>query len=70
MECLHRGGLNFTDIGRIFLAVYGGGDIPTGSCIRGHFTHIRKKLESAGIDITIEPSGVRGGGMKSYRLRY
>ena len=69
MFVLNKGGMEWVDSGQIFLSVYGGGDIPSGACLRTHMTHIRHKLDAAGMDITIESTQRHSGEMNAYRLR-
>jgi len=70
MHCLHQGSPEYSDVGRIFLAVYGGGALPDGGCLRTHMTHIRRKMEAAEMDIQIESTQRLRGEMNAYRLRY
>jgi len=70
MYCLDKGAPEYTDVGRIYLAVWGASDPPNDSSLRAHFSHMRDKFVSSMVDIKIESAGVRGGGMHKYRLRY
>jgi len=67
MYVLQKGGHDYTDVGRIYIAVWGASDPPNDDCLRAHFSHIRSKISDLGIQI--ESAGVRGGGMHKYRLR-
>jgi len=70
MYVLNQGGMEWVDAGRIFLGVYGGGDQPGNNCLSAHMSHIRRKLEAAGMDIVIESTQRHSGEMNAYRLRY